>query len=65
MSRGVRSELVLGHLGCVSFSLAAMVCPEVDDVVRTSAFDVGEQVALVMPCAGNEIAQEYVKTVGC
>ncbi len=53
MSRGVRSELILRHLGHVSFSLAAMVCPEVDDVVRASAFNVGEQVALVLLCAGN------------
>jgi hypothetical protein len=46
VSREVRSELVLSHLSCVFFSLAIMVCPEVDDVVRASAFDVREQVAL-------------------
>jgi hypothetical protein len=40
-----------------------MVCPEVDDVVRVSVFDVREQVAFVLACARYEIAQEYVKRV--
>jgi hypothetical protein len=41
------------------------VRPEVEYVVCACAFDVREQVILVLPCPGYEISQKHVEGVRC
>jgi hypothetical protein len=55
VSCGVRFELLRCQLLSACFALAIVVCPDVDNVIRSRAFDMGEQVALVL-CARYEVA---------